>query len=164
MMTQSIRVFRALLFATLLAMSLVGVRAESVVTVATQAELEARIQDDRVFLLIGIGINVEPVKDDARPNAVAISEIAERGYFNISDSIDRFIYAIDAFFRAPFEVAQVRSDWNDLCVHKAGDPIRSVIGDRIIEGAWSRIDEHGRAVLITPDGELAISAGDLFLA
>ncbi len=126
--------------------------------------MEARIQDNRVFLLIGIGINVEPVKDDARPNAVSISEVAERGFFNISDSIDRFIYAIDGFLRDPFEVAQVRDNWNDLCVHKAGDRIHSVIGDRTIEGTWSRIDEHGRAVLNTTDGELAISAGDLFLA
>jgi Biotin-(acetyl-CoA carboxylase) ligase len=126
--------------------------------------MEARIQDDRVFLLIGIGINVEPVKDDARPNAVAISEIAERGYMDIEGALREFVHGIDAFFAQPFEVAQVRADWNDLCVHKAGDPIRSVIGERIIEGTWSRIDEHGRAVLMTPDGELAISAGDLFLA
>jgi BirA family biotin operon repressor/biotin-[acetyl-CoA-carboxylase] ligase len=126
--------------------------------------MEARIQDDRVFLLIGIGINVEPVKDDVRPNAVAISEVAERGFWDIEGALREFVQGIDAFFAEPFEVAKVRDDWNNLCVHKAGDPIRSVIGDRVIEGTWSRIDEHGRAVLHTADGELAISAGDLFLA
>ena len=40
--------------------------------------IEARIQDDRVFLLIGTGINVEPVKDESRPNAVTISEVSSR--------------------------------------------------------------------------------------
>ena len=40
--------------------------------------IEARIQDDRAFLLIGTGINVEPVDDAARPNAVAISEVAKQ--------------------------------------------------------------------------------------
>src|SRR6266702_4297482 len=39
--------------------------------------IEARIQDDRAYLLIGTGINVEPVNDDARPNAVTISEVAK---------------------------------------------------------------------------------------
>src|SRR6266702_797829 len=36
--------------------------------------IEARIQEERAHLLVGMGINVEPVRDDARPNAVAISE------------------------------------------------------------------------------------------
>src|SRR5438128_5452488 len=29
--------------------------------------IEARMQEDRVYLLIGTGVNVEPVKDEARP-------------------------------------------------------------------------------------------------
>src|SRR5713226_6943738 len=36
--------------------------------------IEARMHEDRTYLLIGTGVNVEPVKDDDRPNAVAISE------------------------------------------------------------------------------------------
>ena len=126
--------------------------------------MEARIQDDRVYLLIGIGINVEPVKDDVRPNAVAISEVAERGFWNVEESIREFVLAIDWFFSQPFEVATVRDDWNTLCVHKPGDAIHCLIGDRVIDGTWRRIDEHGRAVLHTPAGEIALSAGDLFLA
>ncbi|HVE70451.1 MAG TPA: biotin--[acetyl-CoA-carboxylase] ligase [Thermoanaerobaculia bacterium] len=126
--------------------------------------MEARIQDERVFLLIGIGINVEPVQDDTRPNAVTISEVAERGFWNVDESIREFIFGIDAFLAQPFDVATVRNDWNTLCVHKPGDPIHCVIGDRVIDGNWSSIDEHGRAVLTTADGEMALSAGDLFLA
>jgi BirA family biotin operon repressor/biotin-[acetyl-CoA-carboxylase] ligase len=126
--------------------------------------MEARIQDDRVFLLIGIGINVEPVDDDARPNAVAISEVAERGFWNVGESIREFVFAIDEFFSGPFEVGTVRDQWSSLCVHQPGDPIHCVIGERIIDGTWSRIDEHGRAVLTTAEGETSLSAGDLFLA
>src|SRR5688572_6177893 len=46
-MTNLTHTFRALMFATLLALSLAGVRAETIVTVATQAELELRIQQAR---------------------------------------------------------------------------------------------------------------------
>src|SRR5207253_2331573 len=38
--------------------------------------IEARIQEQRTYLLVGTGVNVEPVKDDDRPNAIAISEVA----------------------------------------------------------------------------------------
>src|SRR4051812_40115086 len=40
--------------------------------------IEARIQDDRAFLLIGTGVNVEPVAD--APNAIAISEASPRAF------------------------------------------------------------------------------------
>lgn len=126
--------------------------------------MEARIQDDRVFLLIGIGINVEPVQDDARPNAVAISEVATRGYWDVDGAVRTFVEHLDAFLSRPFDVLTVRSDWNDLCVHKPGDAIHCVIGDRTIAGTWSHIDESGRAVLNTAEGDIAVSAGDLFLA
>jgi BirA family biotin operon repressor/biotin-[acetyl-CoA-carboxylase] ligase len=126
--------------------------------------MEARIQEDRVFLLIGTGINVEPVQDDARPNAVAISEVAQRGYWDIEGAIRTFVHAMDEFLSHPFDVANVRNDWNDLCVHNPGDTIHCVIGERTFDGTWAGIDEHGRAKLMTTEGEIAVSAGDLFLA
>ena len=126
--------------------------------------MEARIQDDRVYLLIGIGVNVEPVQDDTRPNAAAISEVATRGYWDLEGAIRTFVEYLDEHLAHPFERARILADWKNLCVHKPGDAIHCVIGDRVIDGTWSRIDEHGRAVLITADGELAVSTGDLFLA
>ena len=42
--------------------------------------IEARVVEERAFLLIGTGINVEPVTDDLRPNAVAISEVTPREF------------------------------------------------------------------------------------
>ncbi|HYI10964.1 MAG TPA: biotin--[acetyl-CoA-carboxylase] ligase [Thermoanaerobaculia bacterium] len=126
--------------------------------------IEARVQDERVFLLIGTGINVEPVEDDARPNAVAISEVAQRGLPDIEAATRTFIEHIDAGFAQPFEREQVLADWRKLSVHNPGDRIHCVIAERTISGTWLQIDEHGRAVLETPEGELRVSAGDLFLA
>ena len=45
--------------------------------------IEARVQDDRLFLIIGIGINVEPFRDESRPNAIAISEVSPRDFSTI---------------------------------------------------------------------------------
>lgn len=126
--------------------------------------IEARVQDDRVHLLIGTGVNVEPVTDDARPNAVAISEVSPREFDGITSATQAFVEHIDERLARPFDHDEVLAQWRALSVHKPGDRIHCVIGDRTIAGTWSHIDEHGRAVLDTPNGQIAVSAGDLFLA
>lgn len=125
--------------------------------------MEARVQDDRAFLLIGTGINVEPVDDDARPNAVAISEVASHGFSGIEGATSAFIAHLDEHFAHPLEATKVLEDWRTLSVHTPGDVIRCVVADRTVEGTWQRIDDHGRAILSASDGEIAVSAGDLFL-
>jgi hypothetical protein len=50
-----------------------------------------------------------------------------------------------------------------LSMHKAGDDIKCTIGDRTVTGTWSRIDDHGRAILQTSAGEVAVAAGDLIV-
>ena len=126
--------------------------------------MEARIQDERVFLLIGMGINVEPVQDDTRPNAVAISEVAARGVSDVEGATHAFIHHLDEYLSHPFVHADVLRAWRELSIHQPGDRIHCVIGERTVDGTWSHIDEHGRAVLTTDGGEIAVSAGDLFLA
>ena len=126
--------------------------------------MEARVQDDRVFLLIGTGINVQPVEDDTRPNAVAITEVAERGFLDIEGATRAFIEYLDESLSHPFDRTQILEEWRTLSVHKPGDRIQCVIGERTIDGTWSHIDEHGRAVLTSANGEIAVSAGELFLA
>jgi BirA family transcriptional regulator, biotin operon repressor / biotin---[acetyl-CoA-carboxylase] ligase len=126
--------------------------------------IEARIQDERVFLLIGTGINVEPVKDDARPNAVAISEVSPRAFGGIEIATEAFVEHIDEKLSHPLIHDEVLSQWRALSVHQPGDRIHCVIGERTFDGTWSGIDEHGRATLTTAEGLVAISAGDLFVA
>lgn len=126
--------------------------------------IEARVQEDRVYLLVGTGVNVEPVKDDARPNAVAISEVTQRDFGGIETAITAFIEHMDEHLSHSLERDEVLAQWRALSVHKPGDRIHCVIGDRTIDGTWAGIDEHGRAVLNGADGVIAVSAGDLFLA
>ncbi len=126
--------------------------------------IEARVQDERVFLLIGTGINVEPVADDTRPNAVAISEVSPRAFTGIDTATLAFVEHMDEKLSHAFEHDQVLAQWRELSVHKPGDKIHCVLGTKTVDGTWVGIDEHGRAVLESAEGRIAVSAGDLFLA
>lgn len=126
--------------------------------------IEARINDERVHMLIGTGINVDPVKDDTRPNAIAISEAGPSNFTGIDDATRAFIEHVDEELAKPLERDDVLARWRSLSVHKTGDRIHCVIGERTIAGSWAGIDEQGRAMLNTADGPVAVSAGDLVLA
>lgn len=126
--------------------------------------IEARVQDERVYLLIGTGVNVEPVKDDARPNAIAISEVSPRTFGGIETATTAFVEHLDEQLSRPFVHDEVLAQWRELAVHEPGDRIHCVIGERTIDGTWMGIDEQGRALLNTGSGPIAVSAGDLFLA
>src|SRR5688572_19168628 len=113
--------------------------------------IEARVHEDRVYLLIGTGVNVEPVEDDARPNAVTISEVTQRDFGGIEGATRKFVEHIDGELARAFDRDEVLATWRDLSVHKAGDRIHCVIGERTISGTWSHIDDYGRAVLETAE-------------
>jgi len=124
---------------------------------------EARVQDDRVFLLIGTGVNVEPVEDETRPNAVAITELAPRNFRGIEAATEAFIEYLDARLGRPFDGAEVLAEWRRLTVHKSGDPITCVLGERTVSGTWGGIDDHGRALLKHGDETVAVSAGEIMM-
>lgn len=126
--------------------------------------IEARINEARVHILIGTGINVDPVQDDTRPNAIAISEASPRNFTGIGDATRAFIEHMDVELGRPLDHDEVLSRWRGLAVHKPGDRIQCVIGERTFAGSWAGIDEQGRAVLNTPGGPVTVSAGDLVLA
>jgi len=124
--------------------------------------IEARIQDDRAFLIIGTGVNVEPVPD--APNAIAISEASPRAFTGIDDATIAFIEHLDARLAHPFAHDDVIEEWRRLSVHKPGDRITCVIGERTVTGTWNGIDEQGRALLRNGGETIAVSAGDIILA
>lgn len=124
--------------------------------------IEARMQDDRAYLLIGIGINVEPVEDEARPNAVAISEVAKR-FDGINAATEEFIRHLDRRLSVPLDRESVLNEWRTHAIHNPGDRITTVIGDRTASGAWIGVDDQGRAQLRNGSEVLTISAGELIV-
>jgi len=126
--------------------------------------IEARVQDERVYLLIGTGINVEPVDDETRPNAITISEASPRNFEGIESATLAFVRHVDRELSGPMRRVETLEQWRSLSIHKPGDPIHCVVAEKTISGTWSKIDDRGRAVLDTPEGTIVVSAGDLFLA
>jgi BirA family transcriptional regulator, biotin operon repressor / biotin---[acetyl-CoA-carboxylase] ligase len=124
--------------------------------------IEARIQDDRAFLLIGTGINVEPVDDEARPNAVAISEVARR-FNGIDAATEEFVKHLDRRLTMPFDRQAILREWRSHTIHKPGDRITSVVGDRTASGSWVGIDDQGRAMLRNGEEVLTVSAGEFVI-
>jgi len=126
--------------------------------------IEARMRDDHVFLIVGTGVNVEPVSGDDRPNSVAIAEVSARDFRGIEAATEAFIEHVDARVGQPFDSERVLDEWRRLSVHADGDRVSCVLSDRTVSGAWAGIDEHGRAMLRDGEGTIAVSAGDLILA
>ncbi|HET7712881.1 MAG TPA: biotin--[acetyl-CoA-carboxylase] ligase [Thermoanaerobaculia bacterium] len=124
--------------------------------------IEARIQESRAFLLIGIGINVIRHAHDAAA-ATSIDETARRDFRGIDDAVVRFVEHLDARLSHTRQRELILDEWRSLTVHKPGDPVSCVIGERTISGTWTGIDEQGRALLMKDQELVPVSAGDLIL-
>lgn len=125
--------------------------------------IEARMNEERAFVLIGTGINIEPVKDDLRPNATSISELSPRDFRGIDVATDAFIEHLDQRLGRKLDRESVLDEWRGYSIHQPGDRIQCVVGERQIDGTWDGIDEHGRALLRSGSETIAVSAGDLIL-
>jgi BirA family transcriptional regulator, biotin operon repressor / biotin---[acetyl-CoA-carboxylase] ligase len=126
--------------------------------------LEARISEERAFVIVGTGINLEPVNDDTRPNATSVRELAADRWTSVDVATVAFIEFMDRGVSQALERDAVLADWRRLSIHRDGDSISCVLGERTVEGRWQGIDDHGRAQLRAANGEtIAVSAGDLIL-
>jgi len=126
--------------------------------------IEARMHEENVYLLVGTGVNVEPVSSDDRPNAVSIAEVTVRDFRGIAEATEAFIEHVDARVAQPFDRDRVLGEWRRLSVHSDGDRVSCVLNDRTVSGSWAGIDEHGRAMLRDGDEVVTVSAGDLILS
>ncbi|HXH39316.1 MAG TPA: biotin--[acetyl-CoA-carboxylase] ligase [Thermoanaerobaculia bacterium] len=125
--------------------------------------IEARMNEERAFLLIGTGINVEPVADDRRPNATTISEVSPRDFRGIDVATEAFVEHLDLRLGRTFEREAVLEEWRGYSIHETGDRIQCLVGERNVEGTWDGIDEYGRALLRNGGETIAVSAGDLIV-
>ena len=63
----------------------------------------------------------------------------------------------------PFDRQAILREWRSHTIHKPGDRITSIIGDRTASGAWVGIDDQGRAMLRNGDEVLTVSAGEFVI-
>ncbi|HEX3582918.1 MAG TPA: biotin--[acetyl-CoA-carboxylase] ligase [Thermoanaerobaculia bacterium] len=119
--------------------------------------IEARVQEDRAFLIIGTGVNVEPVTEES----TSIHELAPDRFRGLEEATLAFIEHVDAQLARPLARDRVLGEWRSMTIHSPGDRITSVINDRRISGTWIGIDDEGRALIHDGSVTLAISAGEL---
>lgn len=122
--------------------------------------IEARILEDRAYVSIGIGINVEPVSG---VGATSIRELTKREAVTLDDATVAFIEHLDERLSRPVDNHAVIAEWRKLCVHKTGDRITCVLGERTVSGTWVGIDDSGRALLRHGETTETISAGDIIV-
>ncbi len=125
--------------------------------------IEARVQEDRAYLAVGIGVNVEPVTDDERPNAIAIRELSPRDFRGLDEATIAFVEHLDSSLAEPMDRDRVIGEWRKRAVHRPGERITCLLGDRSVSGTWAGIDEQGRALLRQGESVTAISAGDIIV-
>ncbi len=125
--------------------------------------IEARMNEERAFVLIGTGINVESVQDDLRPNATSIADVSPRDFHGIDVATEAFIEHLDQRLGRKPEHDAVLEEWRGYSIHEVGDRIQCIVGERNLEGTWEGIDESGRALLRSGAETIAVSAGDLIL-
>ncbi|HEX7681186.1 MAG TPA: biotin--[acetyl-CoA-carboxylase] ligase [Thermoanaerobaculia bacterium] len=125
--------------------------------------IEARMNEERAFVVIGTGINIESVQDDLRPNATSIADVSPREFHGIDVATEAFIEHVDQRLGRKLERDAVLDEWRSYSIHESGDRIQCIVGERNVEGTWDGIDEHGRALLRSGAETIAVSAGDLIL-
>jgi BirA family transcriptional regulator, biotin operon repressor / biotin---[acetyl-CoA-carboxylase] ligase len=125
--------------------------------------IEARVQESRAYLAIGVGLNVEPVADDSRPNAIALRELSPRDFRGLDETTVAFVEYLDQRLAQPLERQRVVAEWRELSIHRMGERITCVLGDRTLRGTWAGIDDQGRALLRQGQTTTVVSAGDIII-
>lgn len=125
--------------------------------------IESRPRESEMFLVIGTGINVQPLGADAPPNVVSVAEVSRRDAVDLDTATVAFIEAMDSFLAGFGADESLLDEWQFLAVHSSGDRIECVLGDKTISGTWQGIDESGRAMIRKGTETIYVSAGDLIL-
>jgi BirA family biotin operon repressor/biotin-[acetyl-CoA-carboxylase] ligase len=125
--------------------------------------LEARTQEETSHLLISVGINVVASGAETVTNATSIAEAATTGAPALGEAIAAFLEYLDRHMADTRPPAAILPLWRRLAVHRDGDRVTSVIGDRTVDGLWRGIDDDGRALIEVDGAMLIVSAGDVII-
>ncbi|MEX6507512.1 biotin--[acetyl-CoA-carboxylase] ligase [Jiella sp. M17.18] len=122
-----------------------------------------RLPDGRMAVVVGCGVNVAHVPDDAPYGVTSLErEGVLRPLDVVFDTIAGAVEAAFGLFARGAGFAAVRRDWLAHAVG-VGGPCRVNLSDRSLEGRFEALDQSGRLLLRQDNGEtIAISAGDLF--
>ena len=124
--------------------------------------IEARNSGDGAHVIIGVGVNI--FEGETPATAVSVAELSKREHVELDSAIEAFVEHFDQHLGESIAPNAVIAEWKSLAVHKRGDRVTCVVGDRTIEGTWDDIDDNGRALIKKGPETIPVSAGDLTLS
>lgn len=125
---------------------------------------EARVRENLAYVLIGIGVNIFPHREERIVNAVSLREVTRQESLDLDQVTTAFIEHFDHALSTATSAQSIIDVWRKLTVHQTGDPMLAVVGERSFNGTWGGIDDDGRALLRQGDQVVKIAAGDLIAA
>lgn len=126
--------------------------------------IEARMRDDHVALIIGTGINVESLGDEAPEGSTSIAqELSRDRAVDLDSATEAFVEHLDRGLGERLDRDEILERWRGMMVHRQGDSISVSMPSGNISGTWEGIDEQGRAVIREGGSLRHIAAGDLIV-
>lgn len=118
---------------------------------------------DRQWVVVGVGINVDSYPDDVIYPATCLKESGVEiisAKIVLSRFVYNFIHRYDMWIHKGFEA--IRTAWEERA-YGLGEPMEAHVGDDIISGSFDSIDEFGRLHIAQDDGKTEmVTAGDVF--
>lgn len=118
-------------------------------------------------LMIGVGVNLARAPEPETLEAGALAPVSLAGETGLVVTPEDFLAALAPAFAAwqarfsTYGFAPIREAWLARAARLGGE-ITARLPAEIIAGTFRTVDETGRLVLSTPQGERCIAAGDVF--
>ena len=117
-----------------------------------------------VWAVVGIGINVETAPDGVGQETTCLRDLGATPGVDASAVLDQLRHDFAARYQEALDdFAKTRNAWCERAEGRS-TPMRTKVGDRVIEGQFVMLAEDGGLVLRLPNGEqTVIRSGDVEL-
>jgi BirA family biotin operon repressor/biotin-[acetyl-CoA-carboxylase] ligase len=116
-------------------------------------------------VVVGVGVNVTTTEAELPTDAAVSLALADAAVTDRESLLRAVLRSIDAHYSAWRDAAgdpdSLLLSYTERC-HTIGAPLRAELPDgSTVEGVGERIDEHGRLVVRTGTGDVALTSGDV---
>ncbi len=117
--------------------------------------------------VLGFGVNYSHEAADLPETGASLRTLGVDGSLSLEALTWALVMGVERELAHMGDMAYAAAAWRELAVHQPGERITFHGGegtggtDGIIEGEYAGIDDHGRLILRTGDGEQRLSSGDV---